>query len=1180
MNRLILSFITYFLTLTNPIFAEENLRLTIGESQIANGDTISICLDNEKDYAGFQFDMELPKGVIIKKYEKDSKRIPESTILRKEMIDEEKNCYRFIAYGKTNIFGKSGEAIIKITISIADEEDVLGKKSGKFKNIKFSDAKGEDGYKSNSEMPFDVKVAKDVYWVDKEPGVIEDCVYDGSSKRLIKEGTGTIEGGTLLYSLDGGDYTEEVPKGEEAKTYTINYKVIGDDKHKDIPCLKDPQKVTITAKELLSPNIIIDPSYPLAYNGKEKKPSIIVKDGDVVIDPKEYKDPVYSNNKNAGTATVTIMDKDGGNYIVNGSKDFTITPAEGSYTKEPTAKNITYNGTNQELINKGATNSGTIYYWLEGEEHSTNVPTGNKAGDYKVFFEIKGNSNYNDVVPKSIVVTIATKTVSNPSITLSEKSYTYDGKKKEPTVILKTGNDIIPESEYTVTYNNNIDAGTAQVNIKDNNGGNYDIKDTTKTYQILKAEHSFTNPKIITDLKYSRKLQDLIIGASSDTGTPLYSTNGTDYSENIPQGVDAQTYTIYFKINENNNYNAVKPQTFKVTIAAKELSSPNIIIDPIYNLTYDGKEKKPSITVKDGDVVIDPKEYKDPVYSNNKNAGTATVTIMDKDGGNYIVNGSKDFTITPAEGSFTKEPTAKNITYNGTDQELINKGTTKSGTIYYWLEGKEHSENSPTGNNAGDYKVFFEIKGNSNYNDVAPKSIDVTIAPKTVSNPSISLSEKSYTYDGKKKEPTVILKTGNDIIPESEYTVTYSNNIDAGTAQVNITDNDGGNYIVNGSTTFTIKQAESQLVDPTAKTDLVYSGVSQNLINSGSSTTGIINYSLDAKNYSTTIPKGTNAGSYTIYYKLEGDKNHTNLSAKSFKVTIAKATISASVDNYTINMGDDIPTFTINYNGFVNQENVEAFSTAPKASCKATKNSEAGEYEITLSGGKANNYDFSYTSGKLIIKPVEFVNKDENNNPEGTYTITSKQKKTATISDDTGISGGYTIPESIEYNGTKYTVTEIAANAFENNTGLTEVIIPKTITSIGSSAFAGCSNLKSITVYIPTPLDLTSAAARAITTRANGSSIFDGVNKETCILYVLESSLDLYKAAPVWRDFKDIRPLSSSGINDVISTDNIPFDVYNIRGQKVKSKATDLQGLPLGIYVINGKKVVLNRYSR
>ena len=94
-------------------------------------------------------------------------------------------------------------------------------------------------------------------------------------------------------------------------------------------------------------------------------------------------------------------------------------------------------------------------------------------------------------------------------------------------------------------------------------------------------------------------------------------------------------------------------------------------------------------------------------------------------------------------------------------------------------------------------------------------------------------------------------------------------------------------------------------------------------------------------------------------------------------------------------------------------------------------------------------------------------------------------------------------------------------------------------------------------------------------TRTDGSSIFDGVDKATCILYVPEGSVDLYKAAPVWCEFNNILAIGSTGIKDVQMTDGEAHDVYNLQGHKVKAKATSLEGLPPGVYIINGKKTIL-----
>ena len=61
-------------------------------------------------------------------------------------------------------------------------------------------------------------------------------------------------------------------------------------------------------------------------------------------------------------------------------------------------------------------------------------------------------------------------------------------------------------------------------------------------------------------------------------------------------------------------------------------------------------------------------------------------------------------------------------------------------------------------------------------------------------------------------------------------------------------------------------------------------------------------------------------------------------------------------------------------------------------------------------------------------------------------------------------SDNVTIPESVTYNGTTYSVTSIDGGAFAYCSGLTSVTIPSTITSIGLGAFFECSNLATVTI--------------------------------------------------------------------------------------------------------------------
>ena len=143
------------------------------------------------------------------------------------------------------------------------------------------------------------------------------------------------------------------------------------------------------------------------------------------------------------------------------------------------------------------------------------------------------------------------------------------------------------------------------------------------------------------------------------------------------------------------------------------------------------------------------------------------------------------------------------------------------------------------------------------------------------------------TYTGEALTPAITVKDGETTLTlNTDYTVAYANNTAAGTATVTVTGT--GNYSGEATATFNIVKADITMTTaPAAASDLVYSGEAQTLITAGVASFGTVLYSTDGETYAETLPQGTDAGTYTVYYKVEGDDNHNAFAAQTVNVTIA-----------------------------------------------------------------------------------------------------------------------------------------------------------------------------------------------------------------------------------------------------------------------------------------------------
>lgn len=189
---------------------------------------------------------------------------------------------------------------------------------------------------------------------------------------------------------------------------------------------------------------------------------------------------------------------------------------------------------------------------------------------------------------------------------------------------------------------------------------------------------------------------------------------------------------------------------------------------------------------------------------------------------------------------------------------------------------------------------------------------------------------------------------------------------------------------------------------------------------------------------------------------------------------------------------------------------------------------------------------------------------------ESSSVYQAQSENTVAIMASDVVEAEYVIPETVNHDGTDYTVTAINNNAFKNHVALTTVSIPETVVTIGDGAFAGCSNLTAIYAYATEPAHLTTIAPN---TRTTSSSVFEGVDKENCVLYVPKGCVEKYRSAEGWGEFVQIVEMEGTGISGLTMNRKM-FDVYNLSGRKIRTSATSLDGLPKGIYIVNGKKVV------
>lgn len=631
---------------------------------------------------------------------------------------------------------------------------------------------------------------------------------------------------------NGTDYTLSYKNNTKIGTATVTVKGKGK--------LSGTRSVTFKINAKPIKNAVITYNNSLTYNGSTLSPAVTVKYGNATLKKNTDYTVAYSNNVNAGTGTITITGK--GIYGGSVKKTFTIkklgisaTAVSGTGNKIYTGSAIKpvpavkvggrtlKNGTDFTVSYKNNTEPGTATLKVTGKgNYSGSVSktfriTARAINDVEVTvpdtvftgeqvkpdvvvsygnYQFINNSDYTlsfkdnvNIGTASVVVTgknhlSGSRTVTFPiekadisSTEIAVKNATFTGSAIKSDVYVRLGNVTLKEgTHYTLSYKNNVNAGTAQVTVS----GKGSLEGAvTKSFTIAKADIS----KASISASGTYAPDDVKIGINAKFGN--YTLKSSDYSFAAPTAAGEQTLTI------SGNGNFSGKATVKCNVAKADIANAKSSL----SLSTDGKGYTVTI-IYDGVLLTQDKDYKVAV-TESATGVSAVITGIGNYGGTATISGISN----ELEAFENAVVTIGKVTYNGTAQlpsvtVKIGSVTLKSGTDYI-LSAYDNT-------NAGSATAV--ITGKGKYAG-AEKKTQFTIAPAAISSASISCEDQIYTGQGVTAQPVVTFNGKTLALGIDYYISGYSNIVNVGTATVTVKGK--GNFTGTAKGTFRIVKQDN-----------------------------------------------------------------------------------------------------------------------------------------------------------------------------------------------------------------------------------------------------------------------------------------------------------------------------------------------------------------------------------
>ena len=385
---------------------------------------------------------------------------------------------------------------------------------------------------------------------------------------------------------------------------------------------------------------------------------------------------------------------------------------------------------------------------------------------------------------------------------------TYTGSAIKPAIEVYEGDTLLGKKDYTVSYKNNKNAGTATVTVKGK--GNYSGSDTT-TFEILKKDIAAEDitaadvSAVISAKNGKVKNPKVVIKYGKVTLKAATAKKANDYTLTWPEITDVSGNNIpgSYEITVTGNGNYTGTTTINYDVLKSDIllmSKAKISIakdSPVKKIDYANPSEKPTYTVKIGSKTLTEGQDYEVIYPKDeegneklvvgKNVVTfrsLTADIYGSKTFNVTVTGAKinakDITVTTASGnSFAY--TGKPVEYgkDGIAPIVVTKSTVSGnetittplveGTDYKLEYSKDHT-------NAG--KKTVSVVGINGYTGKKTVKYTITKVDMSVSanNVTLELASDSAVYNKKGATVPVVVKYNGEVVDAKFYKVAYKNN--------------------------------------------------------------------------------------------------------------------------------------------------------------------------------------------------------------------------------------------------------------------------------------------------------------------------------------------------------------------------------------------------------------------